>query len=151
MVFAQGAWAQQPNGPVTITSERLELDHQAQKVIFSGKVHAVQDDVIIDCREMEVLYDPSAVEGEFGPESIREILAMGGVVISQGERRVTGEKARYLHGERKIVVTGDPVFKEGPQNVQGARIVFFLDTRRFVVEGSDTRPVKAVLFPERSR
>jgi len=133
--------------PIRITAQRLELDHPAGKVTFSGSVRAEQGDVVILCSEMQVLYE-SAREGTIpGPEAISEILASGGAVIRQGDREVRGERARFFQKEQKVVVTGNPMLTEGPQTVQGATITFFLDRRRFVVDGGKETPVRALLFP----
>ncbi|MBI4777064.1 MAG: hypothetical protein HY788_23275 [Deltaproteobacteria bacterium] len=133
--------------PVTITSRTLELDHTGGKVTFKGNVKAVQDDMVIQCQEMDVLYQVSSGDTQMGPEDIKEIIARGGVLLNQGDREVRGDVAHYYHNERKIIITGNPKLKQGLQHVQGSKIVVFLDQKRFLVEGGADSPVEAVIFP----
>jgi len=133
--------------PVTITSQTLELDHAGGKVTFKGNVKAVQGDMVIQCQEMDVLYQVSGEEAQMGADDIKEIIARGGVLLTQGDREVRGDLAHYYHNERKIIITGNPKLKQGLQRVQGSKIVVFLDQKRFLVEGAADSPVEAVIFP----
>jgi len=135
------------NSPVTITSRTLELDHIGGKVTFRGNVKAVQGDMVIQCQEMDVLYQASSGDAQMGSENIKEIIARDGVLLNQGDREVTGELAHYYHNEQKIIITGNPKLKQGLQRIQGSKIIVYLDRKRFLVEGGADNPVEAVIFP----
>jgi lipopolysaccharide export system protein LptA len=68
-------------------------------------------------------------------------------VITQGDRRASGDRAVFDQASRQIVLVGNPVLRDGPNEVQGDRLTVYLDEGRSVVESSPKRRVSAVLFP----
>jgi lipopolysaccharide export system protein LptA len=136
--------------PIHITAERLEADNNAKTIIFSGSVRAVQADIVMTCDTMTVTYTDSGKEKVKEQGSIRKIVARGNVVITQKNRKITGEQAEYLANKREIIITGKPEATEGPNVIRGSRIVFFIDQKRSIVEGAQSQPVEATIYPKQN-
>jgi len=124
--------AQQVKGedhsPIEITSERMRSENGGQKIIFSGKVVAVKGDMIITSDIMEVYNTPDKKQTE-------EIVAIGNVDITRGEKKAKGDRAVYLDQLQKIILTGNPkaMAWEGKDIIEGREMIFLMDKDRFVV------------------
>jgi len=132
--------------PIKITSDRLEADNNAKKIYFRGSVHAVQDDIDITCNVMSVTYGERK-QGSGGGEDIEHIVAEGNVVITQLNRKITGDKAEFFQATRTIVITGNPVAREGQNTIRGGKITFYVDENKSVIEGAQSKQVEAVIYP----
>ena len=69
--------ASKDRGPVEVTADRLEVDDQAQTLVFVGNAVATQDDVTIHGKRLTVKYTGEKRE-------IVQVLAEGAVRIQQG-------------------------------------------------------------------
>ena len=151
---AQGIAAKASRGgPMVIHSDTLEADNLKRIITFSGKVKAERDDFIIHCERMVVHYTRSENAGASGDategSSIEKIVAKGNVRVDRTEGgTATAEEAVYYESESKVVLSGNPVLKQENDTVQGERVIFFIEDDRVVVEGSETKRVKAVVFPK---
>lgn len=135
--------------PFVVTSDRLTIEGKKNSAVFSGDVRAVRGDLTIRSKELIVLYRSSpAVQEGSGPGDIDRITARGNVEILKEGRRVTGDEAVFLSGERKLVITGHAVLEDGKNVIEGNRVVYLLDGNLGVVEGSEKDRVKATLFPD---
>jgi len=132
------------NEPIVVRSDQLEFDYQANKVVYSGSVNVVQGDLAIDCKELLVNL---ARAGEQDNLELREVVAIGDVVITQGDRKATGGRAVFDQVKRQIVLLENPVLHDGPNEVTGERLVVYLDEGRSVVESSPKKRVSAILYP----
>lgn len=130
--------------PIVVRSDQLEFDYEANRVIYRGTVNVVQGDLAIDCKELLVNL---ARAGEQNDLELREVIAIGDVVITQGGRRATGGRAVFDQQKRQITLLEDPVLRDGPNEVSGERIVVYLDEGRSVVESSPKKRVSAILYP----
>jgi lipopolysaccharide export system protein LptA len=132
------------NEPIVVRSDQLEFDYEANRVIYRGTVNVVQGDLAIDCKELLVNL---ARAGEQDDLELREVIAIGDVVITQGARRATGGRAVFDQQKRQITLLENPVLRDGPNEVAGERIVVYLDEGRSVVESSPKKRVSAILYP----
>lgn len=130
--------------PIVIVADRLEFDYDKNRVTYRGKVRATQGDLTIDSDNLTVTLDRTEGQKQVG---LREVIAEGHVVITQGTRRATGATAVFSQPARTIVLLGDPVLRDGRNEVTGERLVVFLDEGRSVVESSAKRRVSATLYP----
>jgi lipopolysaccharide export system protein LptA len=130
--------------PIVIDANQLEFDYQKNHVTYRGKVHAVQGDLVIDSDTLIVTLDRADDQKE---AKLREVIAQGNVVITQGTRTATGTTAAFSQKDRKIVLMGNPVLRDGPNEVTGDRIVVLLDEGRSLVESSEKKRVTATLYP----
>jgi lipopolysaccharide export system protein LptA len=78
---------------------------------------------------------------------LEKIEAKGHVIVTQGERIVTGDEAIYYHDTQQIIMTGNPIMREKGNIIQGDRIVVYLNEDRGVVESTEKNRVKATIYP----
>ncbi|UCE63312.1 MAG: hypothetical protein JSU59_10650 [Nitrospirota bacterium] len=131
------------NPPTTITSETMIANNKAGTVIFKGKVHFIQADLVVDADEMIVRFstDQSAQPtesqspGQGGKRKISVIEAKGNVVIVKGEGKATCGHAVYYKDEERIILTESPVAWQGGTRVSGPKMTMYLKEDRSVVEG----------------
>lgn len=132
------------NEPIHVKSDELEFDYQANRVVYRGTVNVVQGDVTIDCKELVV--NLARAEGKDDLQ-LQEVVAIGEVVITQGQRKATGGRAVFDQVKRQVTLLENPMLRDGPNEVAGERIVVFLDENRSVVESSPKKRVSAILYP----
>lgn len=132
------------NEPIMVRSDQLEFDYQENRVIYRGAVNVVQGELMIDCKELVVNL---ARAGEQDNLELREVIAIGDVVITQGERKATGGRAVFDQQKRQITLLENPVLHDGPNEVSGERLVVYIDEGRSVVESSPKKRVSAILYP----
>jgi lipopolysaccharide export system protein LptA len=132
------------NEPIVVHSDELEFDYQANKVIYRGSVNVVQGELKIDCKELLVNL---ARSGEQDNLALRDVVAIGDVVITQGNRTATGGRAIFDQQKRQITLLENPVLHDGPNEVTGERLVVYMDEGRSVVESSAKKRVSAILYP----
>lgn len=142
----------QSDSPLTIVSDRMEVDQNARTILFEGHVMVTQDDLTITGKRMKVF--GAAEQKELSAEApmiekIDRIEVEGEVKISQRDRVATSERAVYYHQEKKIVLSGQPVVAQGQDRVQGRLITLYTEQGKSVVEGGKETPVQAVLHPSR--
>ena len=138
------------SGPITVRSNSLEIDNKQNIVTFSKNVEAVTPDFTINCQKMLVHYLNKPSLKDSGKEEIEidKIIATGDVKINRsGGGLATAEKAVYYKSDEKVVLTGKPIVRQGNDFVEGSKITLFLKEKRSIVEGSETKKIRAVLFP----
>ncbi len=133
--------------PIVVEADKLEFDYEKNRLVYTGAVHVVQGDLELRSTHLIVRFERA---GEPKDAKLTRVVAQGDVVITQGERRASGERAVFDQAKRQIVLLGDPVLRDGPNEVQGDRLTVYLDEGRSVVESSPKKRVSAVLFPGQS-
>ncbi len=137
--------------PTVVTSDRLQVDYAKNIGVFEGNVLAVDPQITVRADKMTVTFGgATGVEsGETGTNapparSLQQIVAEGGVVISQDERKATGEHAVYTAADGKVVLTGNPkvVTKDG--TVTGKKITFWRNEDKMDVESGS----QLIFYPE---
>ena len=128
------------SSPIEITSDRMRSENGGQKIIFSGNVAITKDDMVITSDIIEV-YSTS------DKKQTDEIVAMGNVEISRGNKKAKGDRAVYLQHLQKIILTGNPkaIAWEGDNIIEGREMIFLMKKDRFVVN----ERVHAKLFPQK--
>ncbi|MEA2014645.1 MAG: LptA/OstA family protein [Thermodesulfobacteriota bacterium] len=155
-LFTYGAVnaADGPNGPIQITSNRLDVFDGEGIVLFSGNVVATQDDIVANSNELYLYYDKKKGVGKAiadittDSKRIEKIELKGSVTVKKGTRIVTGDRAIFYKTIRKIIVTGNAVMVDGDNVIEGDRITVFLEENRGVVDGPSGERVKAVIYPD---
>lgn len=132
------------DGPVSVTSDRLEADDKLHQIRFVGNVVARQGDVVIYAGKLVLIYPESG-------RDIDRIEASGSVRIVQGSRVATGEKASFYNKERKIVLTGSPRVYQGDDFLEGDEIIVLLDEEKSIVKSKQGSRVNAVFHPKGER
>lgn len=144
--------------PIEISADRLEASDEKKLVIFSGGAVASQGDRVIKADKILLFYKSedrkSSKEGIYSISKTGEldrIEARGNVIITQGDRVVTGAKAVYTQDEQKIIMTGNAVLQQGKNVIRGEKIEVFLTENRGVVEAGNNQRVKATIFPDEKK
>ena len=116
---------------VNITSARYEV--QADRASFSGGVEVIE-------RAGELtqtrLTCTSLVATLGGSNQVQQLVAEQRVVIEQGERRLTGERARYDGASGVAEFTGQPAWRDGARAGRGDVLLVDLPRSQFTVRGS---------------
>ena len=126
---AFGPFRQDPEEPVEVTSERLEVDNEAGIAIFIGDVIVVQGQMRLTAPRVRVEYS----SGEAG--QIEFMHATGGVTMVSEEETAEGEEATYTVGAGEVVMTGDVIVTQGSNVLAGQRLSVDLDTGTGTMEG----------------
>ncbi len=113
-----------------VTSKRMEADKLGDTVTFFDEVVLKKEAMTLNADRLVVHYDP-AVKG------VREIDALGRVMVTQEGRVAMGEKAVYYSKDEKLILTGDARIVENENQLGGERIILFLRENRSVVEGGN--------------
>lgn len=127
-------------GPIHIKSESMSLDYQNHSVLWTGHVHATQDQAQLTSDKLRVNY----FDKDF--KQLKDMIADGNVRISQGTQWATGEHGVMDQTKRTMVLTGSPVVHDCANQITGKRITVFLDTNKSVVEDA-----RAIIFPHNSQ
>jgi lipopolysaccharide transport protein LptA len=127
-------------GPVTVTSNTMEVERGGKVVIFKGDVVA-KEDFTLCSDKLELFYG----EGD----EVREIVATGNVGLVKDNKTAEGDKAVYDRIKRTVVLTGGAQIGQCSDTVRGEKITVFLDAGRTIVEGAEGGRVKAVIMPEK--
>lgn len=114
--------------PIVITATRMEADKLGDKVIFKGEVTLKKEGMTLSSDAMIVFYDAPS-------KGIREIEALGNVVVRKEGRLALSNRAFYYSREEKIVLTGDARIIENENQLGGEKITLFMRDDRSIVEG----------------
>jgi lipopolysaccharide export system protein LptA len=116
--------------PMVITSRHMEADKLGDKVTFTGDVVLKKEGMTLYSDSMIVFYDVPT-------KGVREIEALGNVVVRKEGRVALSNKASFYSREEKIVLTGDARIIENENQLGGERITLFMRDDRSIVEGGN--------------
>lgn len=133
---------QKPDGPVSITAEKMTLKNLEGRIIFEQAVSIKKGDLTIDADHAEVFLsasDPSSPPATKTGErrEISKIVASGNVAVKKGLQRAKAEKGIYDRTKEVIVLTGKPEVWDADYNVKGKTITFFIAEERTLVSESE--------------
>jgi lipopolysaccharide export system protein LptA len=125
---------------VNISANHLVYRDSDRKAHFEGGVTIRGADLTITSRQMDVFL--ASVEKRTGPARLERIIAAQGVVITEGNRRATGEQLTYTASDDKFVLIGGPpsIFDAEHGKITGVSLTFFRADDRVVVEGDSRSP-----------
>lgn len=125
--------------PLNIQAPSSEWDLRSHVAVFHGPVTATRADVTLTCETLTVTFA--------GARRVRTAEAAGSVVVLQGERRATGDRAVLDADTGEIVLTGSPRVAEGSNQLTGQKITLLLDGEKvrcdqcqLVVDGDAVAP-----------
>ena len=114
--------------PIVVTSDRMEADELGNTVTFVGDVTLKKETMTLTSDHLVVFYDPAS-------KGVREIEALGNVVVLKEGRVALANKAIYYSKDEKIVLTGEARIIENENQLGGERITLFMRDDRSIVEG----------------
>ncbi len=133
-----------PQQPIEVTSQRLELIEQQRQSIFTGDVVAKQGDMTLTADKLTVFLLPDE-------DQIDRLEASGGVKVVQLDRVATADQAVFYQGQEKLVLSGHAVVVQGNNKVSGDEIELYLKENRSVVKSADNGRVRAFIVPAKKQ
>jgi lipopolysaccharide transport protein LptA len=134
----------EPSTPIAITSTRLTYADNERKAHFDGDVTAKSSDVTITAKKMDAFLEARgpAKQSLTGAGKLEKIVAQDQVVITQPDRRATGDLLTYTASDDKFVLTGGPpsIFDAEHGKITGVSLTFFRHDDRVLVEGNNSSP-----------
>lgn len=120
------------NAPVDVSADRIEVQDRADRAVFVGNVHAVQQDLTLDTPRLTVAYT-----GGTGGNNvqIQRLDASGGVVVKSPSETAKGDIGIYDLDRKLITLIGNVQLNRQDNQVNGQRLVIDLDSGRAVVDG----------------
>lgn len=108
-VFAQSSapfssFQQDPDQPVSFSSDTLTFDRAARKVVFEGAVTVLQGTMTLTADRVEVENAPSGREASDG---IALIVALGEVIVKTPSETLEGDEAVFDLEERTLAMNGN--------------------------------------------
>jgi lipopolysaccharide export system protein LptA len=129
-------------GPIEVTSQRMESDQQAGKVLFVGEVVGKRGSMTIYAEQLALYF----VE-EDGQRNLDRIEAAGKVRVVDGERVATAERLDYLQASEKMTLSGNAEVHQGGNLVKGDEIEIFVREDRSLVKSDKGGRVRAIFTP----
>lgn len=154
-----GSFKTDPNAPVNIQADQLEINDAAKVAIFRGNVTADQGGFIINCAELNAYYKGEAgladvtrtaggakgAPGKKAQTELTRIEAKKNVFISSSEgRTASGDSAEFNAKTNVVTMGGDVVLAQGDSMVRGTRLLIDVATGETRI---DTAPPKTAAQP----
>ena len=125
-----------PNQPVEVTADSLNVNQADGSAEFTGEVLVIQGAMRMTADRMFVIYDREA-------SRIARLEATGGVVLVNGPDAAESDRAEYSIDSGVIVMTGSVLLTQGPSVLSSNRMVVNLTTGTAEMAGR----VKTILNP----
>lgn len=119
-----------PNAPINIEANRLDVNDVAKTAVFSGDVRAEQGEITIQAAQLTAYYSGDAGAAKLGAgdakspaAQLSRIEARTKVVITSTKgQKATGDWANFDPKKNVATVGGDVVLTEGKNVVRGSRL-----------------------------
>jgi lipopolysaccharide export system protein LptA len=146
---AMQGFSQNRDKPIQIDAASLEMRDKDKAATFSGNVKVVQGDTTMLCKTLVVFYDndqsskkpamKSATPGPAGSSSIKRLEAQGGVIVTQKDSTVTGDKGVFDMRANTVTMHGNVLLTKDKNVLRGDRLVVDLTTGTSRVESNSGR------------
>ena len=126
---AQAIAGHNSDAPVNYSADRIELQDRQKRVVLSGNVDISQADLRVRAARTTVAYTDT------GSLKIQRLDATGGVTVTRGDERATGDVAVYDFNRRIITMAGGVALRRGGDTLNGGRLVIDLTSGISSVDG----------------
>ena len=132
-----GGFATNPDAPIEIESDSLEVQDQKHVATFIGNVVATQGDMKLRADRLRADYTQTGGAAKAGGKThIREILASGRVhILSKDDQSADGDWARYAVAQRSIVMGDKVVLRQGKNVIRGTKLFIDLNSGKSRIVG----------------
>ena len=157
-----GGFATDPNAPINIEADSLDVDDRSKTAVFNGNVLATQGDFQMRSQALQVFYagqagggtQQAATADPGAGAQLSRLRASGGVKISSAkDQRATADWAIFEVQKQQITIGGNVVVSQGLNVMRGDKLVVDLKTgrSRFETPGKGKKPgrVRGVFHPKR--
>ncbi|KQZ65909.1 OstA family protein [Sphingopyxis sp. OPL5] len=117
------------NAPVDFSAGSIEVQDRSDRVVLSGGVRVTQAGMTVTSQRMTVAYSRQ------GGTDVNRLDATGGVVVTKGDERATGNVAIYDLDKRLITMVGNVQLTQRGNRLNGGRLVIDLNSGRATVDG----------------
>ena len=117
------------NAPVDFAAGSIEVQDRADRVILAGGVRVTQAGMTVTSQRMTVAYSRQ------GGTDVNRLDATGGVVVTKGDERASGNVAIYDLDRRLITMVGNVQLTQRGNRLNGGRLVIDLNSGRATVDG----------------
>lgn len=129
--IAFGDLGQDTSLPVQVAADQLAVNNADGSAVFSGNVLVTQGEMKLAAGEVKVLYGAETSE-------IQELVASGGVTVTNLGDAAEAKSAVYTVGSGMIVLSGDVLLTQGPAAMAGQKLTINLKDGTGVMEGRVT-------------
>lgn len=133
-----GGFKHDSTQPIEITADALEVREAEQRAIFSGSVVAGQGTLRLTAETLSVWYRPGTDEQSGDIDRMR---AEGAVFLSSGTETASGEWADYAVADGLVTMGGGVVLTQGENAIRGERLTVNLTSGVGRVEGGRVQSV----------
>ncbi len=126
---AQGLASHNTQAPVSFDAGNIALDDRANRVVLTGGVVINQAGLRVRSNRMLAQYTDD------GSLDVSRITANGGVVVTRGNERASGDVAVYDFDARVITMAGNVELRRGGDALSGGRLVIDLASGLSTVDG----------------
>jgi len=138
---------------VNVAASHLTYRDSERKAHYEGGVTVRSTDLTITASQMDVFLVPTggtpaapqsktAAPQSNAPAKLEKIVASGSVLITEPNRRATGDQLTYTASDDKFVLTGGPpsIFDAEHGKITGVSLTLFRHDDRVVVDGDSRSP-----------
>jgi lipopolysaccharide export system protein LptA len=126
--IAFGGLKQDTTLPVEVQADQLAVNNADGTAVFTGNVLVGQGEMRLAASEVKVKY---AADGK----SIDQLLATGGVTISNLADAAEAREAVYTIDSGVVVMTGDVLLTQGASAIAGQKLTIDLKAGTGIMEG----------------
>ncbi|MFL0669940.1 MAG: LptA/OstA family protein [Erythrobacter sp.] len=127
---AQSIASHDSRAPVSFDAARIEWQDRQKRVVLTGDVRVEQAGLALQSSRMLLEYRDA------GELRIDRITANGGVNVTRGNERASGDTAIYDFNRRVITMTGNVRLRRGADTLNGGRLVIDLQSGLSSVDGA---------------
>lgn len=117
-----------PNSPVDVQADQLEVDQETGKAVFTGNVRATQEKMQLGAARIEIDYD----EDE---RKLRGMVASGSVLFVSPNEEAEAENAVYDPEAGTLEMWGSVLVLQGGTAISGERLRINLTTGQAEIIG----------------
>jgi len=128
-LHAQGIASHNTRAPVSFDAGSIDFDDRANRVVLSGGVTVKQAGLSVRSNRMLANYTDD------GSLDVQRITANGGVVVTRGNERASGDVAVYDFNKRIITMAGNVSLSRGGDTLNGGRLVIDLASGLSTIDG----------------
>jgi lipopolysaccharide export system protein LptA len=129
--IAFGDLEQDTSQPVQVGADQLAVNNADGSAVFSGNVEVVQGEMTLKAGEVRVKYGADQSE-------IDQLIASGGVTITNLADKASSSEAVYTIASGVIVLTGNVQLAQGASTMQGQKLTINLKDGTGIMEGRVT-------------
>jgi lipopolysaccharide export system protein LptA len=150
--LAQQVPGRDPDAPIEIEADNLEVRRDQRLAIFTGNVDAIQGTMTLNTDELRVTYRDDGAGGgdaQVGG-AISRLEAVGSVVITTVKERATGSRGIYDVDAGTMRLEGGVQLFRDDNVLTGQTLVMDLNTGVSTLDAGGSGRVKGVFRPERN-